>query len=75
MEMISSTFRTIVILPCVSEARDIIEGKNMQIFIVSDQFLGWNMGTLKQDMCLERPMICHEPRTMVSPVMSTLNPG
>ena len=26
--MISSTFRTIVILPCVSEARDIIEGKS-----------------------------------------------
>lgn len=73
--MTNGTFRTIVILPCVSEARDIIEGKNMHICIVSDQFLDWIMGTLKQDVCLERPMICHEPRTMVSPVVSTLNPG
>lgn len=75
MEMINSTFRTIVILLCMNEARDIIEGKNTPIFTVSDQFLDWIMGTLKQDVCLERPMICHEPRTMVSPVVSTLNPG
>lgn len=73
--MINGTFRTIVILPCVSEARDIKEGKNMQIFTVSDQLLDWIMGTLKRDVCLETPRICHEPRTMVSPAVSTLNPG